>query len=115
MYLIHLDFKVIVTIVNILDIEKMNVDQRQSPIGQIEGRMMHRRECVPNVTSLDIWAKIVGPQHQHLIMDKIKAKNILMVNKWGTKLIKPRERRKKEVEMWQMMLRSPNPVDQGSH
>ena len=62
MNLLYLDLRDIVTIVKSLDIENMNVDHKQGSIGLTKGRMIHTRIYVPNVTSFDIWAKIVGPE-----------------------------------------------------
>ena len=59
-HLLHLDLKDTVTPIKNMGIEHLNADQRQNPTSQIrERRIMHLTMHVPNVTSLDIKARIV--------------------------------------------------------
>ena len=68
--------KAIVTIFKSMNIVHMNTDHRQGPIGLTKAIIMHLTMYVPNVTSLDIQAKIVGPkcQHQIIITPRVKEK-----------------------------------------
>ena len=82
MYLLHLDLKAIVTIVKSMDIEHMNADHRQNPIGLIKGRTMHITMYLLNVTSLDIQANTVGLKYQQKITTpRVKANWTLIKTK----------------------------------
>lgn len=43
-----------------MGIENMNANHKKNLVGKIRGRIMHLTMHVPNVTSLDIKARIVG-------------------------------------------------------
>ena len=60
-HLLHLDLKDTTTTVRNMGIEHLDADKRQNPTCQIkERRIMHLTMHVPNVTILDIKARIAG-------------------------------------------------------
>ena len=95
MHLLHLDLKDIAIIIKSMGINHMNADLKQNLIRQIKGRFMHLTMHVPNVTSLDIWARIVGLECIQQIRQKIKVKAKWTLRKLGRIWTKNEKKSKK--------------------
>ena len=101
-HLLHLDLNAIVTTIKSMDIEHMTIGQIQCPIGLTKGIIMHLTMYVPNVTSMDIQAKTVGPKHQHqTIIPQRKRKSGHWTNKEGDESnMEEKDRRWKQWDKW---------------